>query len=209
MGRNKMEQNQIMVQRLSLISSRLLQDVVASLDEAMGHPNMSIIRNEVTSAQSCAELGTVVQKTTGGSAFMDFARYDPGEILRKKRGEQVPGSLCFVVGNPGLTAQMAEHLRDAASRAPVTILADERPDGVPMTCDTKARFLPRHGSPEGGRGLGFQDRDPVEDRPTLRYGPTHLLAQLHDATIRQKRILAATCRMRAAPAPPMKPNPPS
>ena len=52
--------------------------------------------------------------------------------------------------------QMAVHVPDAASFAPVTILVDERPDGVHCSYDTMASALASDESPEAltvARGL--------------------------------------------------------
>jgi len=45
------------------------------------------------------------------------------------------------VGNPLIMKQMLEHVPDAGSYAPVTILIDERPDGVHLSYDRVASFL--------------------------------------------------------------------
>jgi hypothetical protein len=42
--------------------------------------------------------------------------------------------------------QMAEHVPDTASYAPVTILIDEREDGVHLTYDLMASFLAPYGN---------------------------------------------------------------
>jgi len=44
----------------------------------------------------------------------------------------------FVIGNPLIIKEMAKQGRDRGSYAPVTILVDERPDGVPLAYDTMA-----------------------------------------------------------------------
>jgi hypothetical protein len=43
---------------------------------------------------------------------------------------------------------MVQHVPDAGSYAPVTILIDERPDGVPLSYDRMASFLATYGNPE-------------------------------------------------------------
>jgi hypothetical protein len=43
---------------------------------------------------------------------------------------------------------MAKHVPDAASYAPVTILVDERPDGVHLSYDRMASFLAPYGNAE-------------------------------------------------------------
>ena len=49
--------------------------------------------------------------------------------------------LRWVVGNPLLMKEMAKVVPDAASYAPVTILVDERADGVHLSYDSMESFL--------------------------------------------------------------------
>jgi hypothetical protein len=46
-----------------------------------------------------------------------------------------------VIGNPLIMKEMAKHVRDAGSYAPVTVLVDERTDGVHLACDKMGNFL--------------------------------------------------------------------
>jgi len=78
---------------------------------------------------------------------MEVARFDLGEILRKERAA-APRSLRLVAGNPLIMKQMVEHVPDASSYAPVTILIDERPDGVHLSYDRMASLLVSYGSAE-------------------------------------------------------------
>ena len=136
------------VQRFSVVSSKSFKAVLGKLDEAVGHPNMAAFRNDVTSAKTFAELEAVVQKALGSAGLMEFTRFDLGEVLRKKLGERAPKSVRLVIGNPVIMAQMAEHVPDAGSYAPVTILVDERPDGVHLSYDRMASVLSPYGNPE-------------------------------------------------------------
>ncbi len=54
----------------------------------------------------------------------------------------------LVVGNPLIMRQMVQHVPDAGSYAPVTILVDERPDGVHLSYDRMASFLAPYGNAE-------------------------------------------------------------
>ncbi len=47
----------------------------------------------------------------------------------------------FVIGNPLIMREIAKHVPDAGSYAPVTILVDEPSDGVHLTFDKMASFL--------------------------------------------------------------------
>jgi uncharacterized protein (DUF302 family) len=139
---------EINVQRFSVISKKSFEDVVAKLDTAIGHPDMTAFRRDTTAARSYGELEGVVRKVVGPSDLMEFSRFDLGEILRKQRGQGAPKSLRLVTGNPLIMKQMVEHVPDAGSYAPVTILIDQRPDGVHLSYDRMASFLAPYGSPE-------------------------------------------------------------
>jgi uncharacterized protein (DUF302 family) len=145
---NQVTTKRIEVQRFTVISSKSFQEVLAKLDAAIGHPNMATFRNDMTSAKTFAELEAAVQKVIGTAGLMEFARFDLGEVLRRKLGERAPKSVRLVVGNPLIMAQMVEHVPDAGSYAPVTILVDERPDGVHLTYDTMASFLSSYANPK-------------------------------------------------------------
>ena len=146
-----MATRQIEVQRFTVISTKSFQEVLAKLDAAIGHPNMAAFRNDMTSAKTFAELETVVQKVVGTAGLMEFARFDLGEVLRRQLGERAPKSVRLVVGNPIIMAHMVEHVPDAGSYAPVTILVDERSDGVHLTYDKMASFLSTYDSPEASK----------------------------------------------------------
>ena len=85
-----MTTKKIEVQRFTVISSKSFQDVLAKLDAAIGHPNMAAFRNDMTSAKSFADLEAAVQKVIGTAGLMEFARFDLGEVLRRKLGERAP-----------------------------------------------------------------------------------------------------------------------
>ena len=72
---------------------------------------------------------------------MEFARFDHGEIVHKGETANVLGIVRLVVGNPLIMRQMVQHVPDAGSYAPVTILIHERPDGVHLSYDRMASFL--------------------------------------------------------------------
>jgi uncharacterized protein (DUF302 family) len=139
---------QINVQRLSVISSRSFESVVAALDGAVGHPDMSGFAQAVGEAKTYAGMTEIVEKALGKSAFMEFARFDLGAILRKEQGPDTPKSLRLVIGNPLIMKEMLKHVADAGSYAPVTVLIDERPDGVHLSYDRMTSFLAPYGSPD-------------------------------------------------------------
>ena len=139
---------QITVQRFSVVSRNPFESVVAKLSVSIGHPDMRVFSKDVTGAKTFAELEQVIHKAIGSSGLMEFARFNIGEILRKESGAETPRILRLVVGNPLIMKQMAVHVPDAASYAPVTILIDERPDGVHLSYDRMASYLAPYGNAE-------------------------------------------------------------
>jgi uncharacterized protein (DUF302 family) len=142
---------QFMMRRFSVTSSKLFEDVVSRLEAATGHPDMSIFRRDVASAKTYPDLQKVVQGMIGTSGLMEFSRIDMGEVMRRDRAQGTPRSLRLTVGNPLIMKQMVEHAPDAGLYAAVTILIDERPDGVHLSYDTMSDFLSSYRNPEALR----------------------------------------------------------
>lgn len=136
------------VQRFSVVSSRAFNDVLARVQASVGHPDMNTFRREVSAANSFAELEKIVQQATGAPGLMEFIRIDLGEFLRKEYGPRTSQSVRLLVGNPLIMRQMVRHVPDAGSYAPVTILIDERADGVHLSYDGMASFLSPYENPE-------------------------------------------------------------
>lgn len=143
-----MPAKEIKVQRFSVISSRSFHDVVTALETAIGHPEMNWFRKNVAAAKTLGEVEAIVQAVVGPSGLLEFLRLDLGEILRKNQGAAARQSLRFLVGNPVIMSRMVQHVPDAGSYAPVTILVDERTDGVHLSYDSMASYLVSYGSPE-------------------------------------------------------------
>ena len=53
----------------------------------------------------------------------------------------IAGVFRLVIGNPLIMREMVKHVPDAGSYAPVSILIDERADGVHISYDRMASFL--------------------------------------------------------------------
>jgi uncharacterized protein (DUF302 family) len=143
-----MATTELRVQRFSVTSTRTFRDIVAAIQSAVGHPDMAEFVKNVTAAKTSKELETIVQQAIGPSGFMEFVRFDLGEILRKRNGTQLPRNVRFVLGNPLVMSLMAQHVPDAGSYAPVTVLIDERADGVHLSYDRMASFLAPYGNSE-------------------------------------------------------------
>ena len=136
----------VQVRRFSVVSSRPFEEVVHRLTATIGHPDMKAFPGAVGAARTVADLDEVVQGAIGPSQLMEFVRIDAGEVLRKGRGGQGPKVLRLLVGNPLIMREMAKTVPDAASYAPVTILVDERADGVHLSYDSMASLIAPYGS---------------------------------------------------------------
>jgi uncharacterized protein (DUF302 family) len=134
------------MQRLSVLSSKPFETVVAAFEAAIGHPDMGVFQREMIAAKTFPELEALVRRSVGPSGFMEFVRFNLGLVLRKESGQETPKMLRFVIGNPLVMKEMAKHVPDAASYAPVTVLIDERADGVHLSYDTMVGFLSSYGN---------------------------------------------------------------
>jgi len=137
---------EVPVQRVSVVSSRPFEDIVRRLTATIGRPDMKAFHSALAAATTVADLEEVVQGAIGSSDLMEFVRFDAGEVLRKERRGQGPKILRLVVGNPLIMKEMTKWVPDAASYAPVTILIDERADGVHLSYDSMASVIAPYGS---------------------------------------------------------------
>ena len=139
----------IEVERFSLISSKPFDQVVAVLYASIGHPDMAEFGRSTHEARSFAELKSAVEKGLSKVGLMLFMQLDHGAILRKETGSETPKMIRFVIGNPLIMKEMVKHVPDAGSYAPVTVLVDERADGVHLSYDRMASFLAPYGNRDG------------------------------------------------------------
>jgi uncharacterized protein (DUF302 family) len=138
----------VQIERFSVTSSKSLEAVVAAIEAAVGHPDMVEFGKASKSAQTFAELEGAVQKGLGRTGLMTFMVLDHGAIIRKETGMDAPKIVRLLIGNPLIMKEMAKHVPDAGSYAPVTILVDERADGVHLSYDKMASLLTPYGNME-------------------------------------------------------------
>jgi uncharacterized protein (DUF302 family) len=131
----------INVERVTITSRKSLQEVLAKFDTAVGHPNIEEFLKRVGATKTNLEMEKVVQSVLGPSEFMEFARFDHGGVVHKGKSGDHPKVFRLVIGNPLIMREMVKHVPDAGSYAPVTILIDERPDGVHISYDRMASLL--------------------------------------------------------------------
>jgi uncharacterized protein (DUF302 family) len=145
---DKMTIAKVEVERFSLTSSKPFDVVVAAFKSAVGQPDIVEFFKETRATNSFPDLERVVQRGLGRTDLMLFAQFDLGDILRRETGSKTPNIMRFVVGNPLIMKEMVRHVPDAGSYAPVTVLIDERPDGVHVSYDKMESYLRHYGSSE-------------------------------------------------------------
>jgi uncharacterized protein (DUF302 family) len=131
----------IEVERFSLTTSKPFDELVASVNAAIGHPDMAEFARSTHEARSFAELESAVEKGLSEVGLMLFMQLDQGAVVRKETGRDAPNIVRLLIGNPLIMKEMAKHVPDAGSYAPVTVLVDERADGVHLSYDRMASFL--------------------------------------------------------------------
>ena len=83
----------------------------------------------------------VVREGLGKTGLMLFMELDHGAVIRKATDRDKPRMVRLIMGNPLIMQQMARNVPDAGSYAPVTVLVDERSDGVHISYDRMASLL--------------------------------------------------------------------
>jgi uncharacterized protein (DUF302 family) len=146
--RGQMARKQINVQRFSVISSKKFDEVVAKLAAGVGHPDVRAMFKNISTAKKYDEVEKIIRPGLGPTGLMEFVRFDHGDVLRKDQGEKAPRVIRFLIGNPLVMKRMVEHVPDAGSYAPTTVLVDERADGVHISYDTMVSFLTPYGNAE-------------------------------------------------------------
>ena len=133
--------SKIEVERFPVTSYRLFDDVLASIKGAVGHPDMVEFAKATAAARTLAELESAIRKALGKTGLMLFMELDYGSVIRKAARSDKPRIVRLIMGNPLIMQEMAKHVPDAGSYAPVTVLVDERSDGVHISYDRMTSLL--------------------------------------------------------------------
>jgi uncharacterized protein (DUF302 family) len=144
------------------ISAKPFDEVVAAIKTSIGNPNMAEFWKSMQGAKSAAELESAIQRVLGRTGLMLFAEFDHGMIARKGTERHSSGIIRLVIGNPLIMKEMAKHVPDAGSYAPVTVLVDERADGVYLSYDRMTSLLAPYGNSDAlnvARGLDAKVED--------------------------------------------------
>jgi uncharacterized protein (DUF302 family) len=137
--------------RWSIISQKPFDAVVAAVEAKIGRPNMGEFASSMAAAATYEEMEKVVHDSVGEIGLMEFMRLDHGAVLAKAGVDGNPKIVRLIMGNPLIMQSMARLVPDAGSYAPVTVLIDQRPDGVHLSYDEMASFLSPYGNAEASR----------------------------------------------------------
>ena len=133
------------MERFTVVSSKSFDAVVAAIKASIGHPNMAELWQATQRATTAAELEAAIQPAVGESGLMQFVEFDHGMVIRKGTEHRTSKMVRMVIGNPLIMKEMAKRVPDAGSYAPVTVLVDERVDGVHISYDRMASLLAPYG----------------------------------------------------------------
>ena len=134
------------IERFSVTTSMPFEAVVAALKDAVGRLDLVEFAKASKQAGTFADLKAVIERNLGQTGLMLFMELDHGAILRKETGLTTPKIVRLVIGNPLVMKEMAKHVPEAGSYAPVTVLVDERGDGVHISYDRMASLLAPSGN---------------------------------------------------------------
>jgi uncharacterized protein (DUF302 family) len=129
------------LERFSVTSAEPFDAVITALRAGVGRLDLVEFAKASRGVGTFAELESVINRNPGKTGLMLFLELDHGAVLRKESGLANPKIIRFVIGNPLIMKEMARHVPDAGSYAPVTVLVDERSDGVHLSYDRMASLL--------------------------------------------------------------------
>jgi uncharacterized protein (DUF302 family) len=136
------------MERFTVISSKPFDEVVTAIKASIGHPNMAEFWQATQRATTAAELEAAIQPVLGETGLMQFVEFDHGMIVRKGAEHHASRIIRLVIGNPLIMKEMAKRVPDAGSYAPVTVLVDERADGVHISYDRMSSLLAPYENPD-------------------------------------------------------------
>ena len=147
----------ITIERFSITSTKPFAEVVRAISAQVGHPNITQFYSSVQTAEDDVEVQRLVDSSVGPTDLMEFMRLDHGVVLRRELGPAARNVVRLLIGNPLIMRKMVKHVPDAGSYAPVTILIDERVDGVHLSYDRMASLIAPYGNAEALEVAGALD----------------------------------------------------
>ena len=109
---------------------------------------MVAFAKRTAAAPTFSDFESIVREGLGKTGLMLFMELDHGAVIRKATDRDNPRMVRLILGNPLIMQQMARNVPDAGSYAPVTVLVDERSDGVHISYDRMTSLLAPYGNSE-------------------------------------------------------------
>jgi len=134
------------LKKFSLVSAKPFAEVLAAVENRMGRPDMKAFFQKMAASASYVAFQGVVHEAAVESGLIQFLRLDMGAALAKDPAVKAFRIVRILVGNPLVMKQMVEHVPEAGSYVPVSILVYESPDGVHLSCDLLESVLAPYGN---------------------------------------------------------------
>jgi uncharacterized protein (DUF302 family) len=131
----------VTVERFSVATSKPFNQVMAALRSALEQPNMGEFIKSTRGTATLAERGHEIHREAPQKGLIIFMELDQAEILRRETGPGGPKIIRLLIGNPLITKEIVKLVPEAGSYTPVTVLVDQRPDGVHLSYDRLASLL--------------------------------------------------------------------
>jgi hypothetical protein len=76
------------IERLSLISSRPFDEILAAIRAAIGHPDMVAFAKRTAAAPTFPEFECIVREGLGKTGLMLFMELDHGAVIKESEGSR-------------------------------------------------------------------------------------------------------------------------
>jgi uncharacterized protein (DUF302 family) len=120
---------EVRVQRHVITSERPISDVIDGIYSGISRPDIGVLLGKLETSGSYDQFSSLVREAQGSAGLMRFMELDLGVGLGLDT--QSPGEagrlVRLIAGNPVTLEEMARHVPDAGSYAPITILIQELP----------------------------------------------------------------------------------
>jgi uncharacterized protein (DUF302 family) len=136
----------ITLERVCIESSKSFEAVLAGLETGIGRPDMGVLQPRLHGAATFAEFQRLINEAVGSADLIEFLRLDLGGAMRKDPEARVCKMVRIIAGNPLIMKEMVEHVPDAGSYAPVTLLVYESHGKVHICYDMMESLLRPYGS---------------------------------------------------------------
>jgi hypothetical protein len=97
-GQRESATRKIQMERLSIVTSRSFNEVIARIRKSIAHPNLAEFLIDTRQTQSVTELESKVRKALGREELMLFFEFDHGDIVRKGTGSDTPRIIRLLIG---------------------------------------------------------------------------------------------------------------